>query len=331
MRSFATTGHGQERAKDILLRAWAGDKISHAYLFKGLAGVGKKSVALAFAALLNCQDPQSSDNCGQCPSCKKLASGNHPDFIEIVPDGAMIKIDQIRELKKILTYPPLEAKTRAVFIADIHAVMSRAEVANSLLKILEEPPADTIFILTVDEASEVLPTIISRCQEVPFYSLTSDVILQILLDKGVEAETAQVIALVSEGSLGRAEALAAGNLLPLRRQVVEELSRLEVSQPECVTILLDLAASCAKLANIDEFLDLMLLWIRDLMVLRTSGPESAVLNLDLVHLYADSWDRWNLSELSDKLRLIAQAQKELTYNCKKTAVCEILFFGLLTR
>jgi DNA polymerase-3 subunit delta' len=328
MSSLLSTDYGQERAWEILSRAWVGGKISHAYLFKGPAGVGKKGMALTFAALLNCREGQST-SCGKCPSCKKLATGNHPDFIEILPDGAMVKIDQIRELKRKLAYPPLEAKVRVVFIADIHAVMRRAEVANSLLKTLEEPPADTIFILTVDEAAEVLPTIISRCQVVPFYSLPFEVIQQRLLQKGVDPEDAHTIAIVSEGSLSRAEALADGDLLILRRQVVKELSRLKINQPESVTIVLGLAASCAKLTHLADFLDLMQLWIRDLMVLGVNGPESVVLNRDLATIYADSRGRWNLSELSDKLALIDTAKKELVYNCKKTAVCEVLFFGFL--
>jgi DNA polymerase-3 subunit delta' len=329
MRSLTFLAHGQERARDILLRAWTAGKISHAYLFKGPTGVGKKSMALAFAALLNCRNRRAHDNCGQCPACKKLASGNHPDFIEIIPDGAGVKIDQIRELKKALAYPPLEAKTRVVFIADIHVVMARAEVANSLLKTLEEPPEDTIFILTVDEAAAILPTISSRCQVVPFYPLAADLIEQRLLAMGVEADDARTMALVSEGSLGRAEALAAADLLGLRRQVIEALSRLTIEQPECVTIIFDLAAECAKLANLAEFFDLIQLWIRDLMLLGTVGSEAAVLNRDLSHLYAEGAERWTLEELSDKLRLIAQAKRELLFNCKKTAVCEALFFGLL--
>ncbi len=319
----------QEKAKDILLRALVADKISHAYLFKGMSGVGKKTMAKAFAALLNCHNRMDSESCGICPSCKKMASGNHPDFIEIIPDGKMVKIDQIRGLKEDLSYPPFEARVRVVFIADIHRVMMRAEVANSLLKTLEEPPVDTIFILTVDEASEILPTISSRCQVVPFYSLPIEVINKRLLDMGTEPEDAMTMALVSEGSLGRAEALAGEDLLGTRRQVIEALSGQDKNQPESVIIILELAANCAKLASLNDFLDLMQLWIRDLMVLTVSGLQGDVLNRDLVDIYKKSWQRWELPELSDKLLLIAQAKKELLYNCNKTSVCEVLFFELL--
>lgn len=321
---------GQEKAKEILLRASRGGKVSHAYLFKGPAGVGKKSLAMAFASQLNCRDLQDDDSCGSCPSCKKFASGNHPDFVFIEPDGVMIKIAQIRALKKDLSFPPFEAKIRVVMLADIHTAMRRAEVANSLLKTLEEPPDDTVFILTADEASDILPTIASRCQVVPFYALPRDIVYQRLLDRGLAPEVARTLAAVCEGSFGRAVMLAENDLLALRRQVVEELSRLEKNKPDFVQVVFSLAERCAKLKeNLEDLFDLLLLWIRDLMALHAPGLDDRLLNADLLHTYAQSRERWNLSELSDRLQKIMQAKKELIYNCNKAFVCEVLFFSFL--
>ena len=98
--------------------------------------------------------------------------------MEIEPQGTAVKIDQIRQLKKTLTYPPFEARFRVVLIKDIHLTMRRKEVTNSLLKTLEEPPAGNVFILTGDEAGDILPTILSRCQVVPFYSLPYESVTQ---------------------------------------------------------------------------------------------------------------------------------------------------------
>ncbi len=320
---------GQKAAKDLLLRAIQGDKVGHAYLFQGPEGVGKKGLALAFGSLLNCQAPINFESCGHCPSCKKFISSNHPDFVEIVPDGTTVKIDQIRELKKGLSFAPLEAKTRIVLIADIHAVMRRAEVANSLLKTLEEPPADTVFILTVDESAEILATIISRCQVVPFYALANDVVERCLLEKGLGQEEAETLALLSEGSLGRAVTLADKDILLLRRQVIEELSGLVPTDPESVPAVLDLAARCAQQKDLHEFLDLLELWIRDLMIL-ASGQKDRLLNRDLFSIYDRFPARWNLSELYEKLQGITLAKRELLYNCNKISVLEVFFFNLVS-
>ncbi|MCK4839939.1 MAG: ATP-binding protein, partial [Desulfobulbaceae bacterium] len=149
---------GQEKAKKMLRRAVANNRLGHAYLFRGPVGVGKKTLARAFGNYLNCQNPtDSQDACTICQSCRKLKSGNQPDLLVIEPEGVSIKIKQIRELKHALTFPPFEAKYRIVLITDIHTM--RREAANSLLKILEEPPVGNQLLLTGDEASAILPTI----------------------------------------------------------------------------------------------------------------------------------------------------------------------------
>ena len=176
---------GQEKAKQILRLAFARQKTCHAYLFQGPVGVGKKMAARAFAAFLNCRQQDRDDSCGQCPACRKMASGNHPDFLSIEPDGAQIKIDQIRELKKILSYSLVEDGYRVVVLADIHQTMTRKEVANSLLKTLEEPPVQTVFVLTAVEAAGILPTIVSRCQVIPFFPLPFDLAAAALSAEGM--------------------------------------------------------------------------------------------------------------------------------------------------
>lgn len=320
---------GQELAREILLKAVSGGKIGHAYMFKGPAGVGRRSMALAFAALINCRDG-GDDACGRCPSCKKIASGNHPDFMEIVPEGAAgIKIDQIRDLKSKLVFPAFEAVHRVVLLADIQSTIRRPEVANSLLKTLEEPPADTIFILTVDEAAETLATIVSRCQVVPFYSLPFELIRQRLEVEGVEPEAAAALSKISGGSLGRALAPESRELLALRRQLVE-LSAYDVNGPLPIPELFCLAETCAKLKDkLDYFLELLGLWLRDLMLLTIPGQEHRIVNIDLAHLYQAPREGWQLAELSDKLQALSLARKQLRSNCDRRLVCEVLFLRLL--
>lgn len=314
----------------MLLSACRRGRISHAYLFHGPAGVGRRKMAQAFAAYLNCLAPTDHDSCGHCGQCRKIAAANHPDLITIEPDGSLIKINQVRELKKTLAFPPFEARYRVVIIADIHETMHRKEVANSLLKTLEEPPANTVFLLTTEEAVTVLATIASRCQKVPFYQLPAEVLSRTLIEEGMAPELALAMAAVGEGSLGRVKALAAKDFLALRREVVAALSSLRSDQPAAVLAVFALAEKTAGLKDdLSDFLGLLKLWIRDLMLNVTGVDHQYLMNHDLKDLYAQVNHRWNLSELSAKVHCIDQAEAQLRHNCNKTLVCEVLYWQLL--
>ena len=319
---------GQDKAKKLLHRAVEQDRLAHALLFKGPMGVGKKTLAKTFAATLNCQDPQGYEPCGQCPSCVKFRSGSHPDFIVIEPEGAAIKINQVRELKKTLAFPPFEAKIRVALLCDIHTM--RREAANSLLKTLEEPPSQTMLILTADEAGGILPTILSRCQIVPFFPLPQAEVAKILAQEaGIEPESAATLAAMAEGSLGRARLILAKDLLGLRREIVDQLLHLEPNTPATIQSLGDLAESAAKLKeDLGELLELLTTWLHDLLLF-AHGATGSIINHDLSPTFPAACRRWSSGQLSERLRLMDTARKQLARNCNPTAVCEVLFFGLL--
>lgn len=319
---------GQDKAKKLLNRAVEQNRLSHAFLFKGPMGVGKKTFARTFAAALNCHNPEGHEPCGQCPSCLKFHSGNHPDFIVIEPEGTAIKINQIRELKKTLAFPPFEAKIRVVLLCDIHTM--RREAANSLLKTLEEPPLQTMLILTADEAGRILPTILSRCQTVPFLPLPQEEVAKILAHTaGLEPESAATLAAMAEGSLGRARLLLAKNLPAQRREIIDTLMRLEPDTPAAIQALTELAESAAKLKeDLSELLELLTTWLHDLLLSRHGAP-GKIINHDLSASFPAACRRWSSPQLSERLQLMDTARKQLARNCNPTAVCEVLFFGLL--
>jgi DNA polymerase III subunit delta' len=318
----------QDRAKELLQRSCRRQRLSHAYLFRGPAGVGKKQAALALAAAINCANPANQDACEVCPSCRKFRSGNHPDFLTVFPDGAAIKIKQIRALRQNLDFPPHEAQRRVVLLADVHTM--RREAGNSLLKTLEEPPAHTILILTGSEAGAILPTILSRCQVIPFFALPYLQVAAALQAEGMPAAAATTLAAVAEGSLGRARLLAAGELLARRREIIERLLPLQAEAPQAVTTVFELAEQAAELKeNLPELLALLQIWLRDLLLLAAGMPSSLVVSRDLTDLLAAAGCRWRQEQLLANIEQFAKARRYLQQNCNRALICEVLFFGLL--
>ncbi|HKV44774.1 MAG TPA: DNA polymerase III subunit delta', partial [bacterium] len=163
---------GQPHARRLLQGALRSGRISHAYLFVGPSGVGRQTAARAFAQALLCA-VGGDDACGACPACRKVAAGTHPDLRVITPGRAesggerrAVAIDQIRDLKHEAAYPPYEAKWKVFIIRDTEQM--RAEAANSLLKVLEEPPSRSVLILLSESTEALVPTLVSRSQLVRF-------------------------------------------------------------------------------------------------------------------------------------------------------------------
>ena len=192
--------YGQNRAIAFLRAGFKAGRNSHAYLFYGPEGVGKFKTAVAFAQLLNCSSPtEEAEPCGTCSPCRKIASGSHPDLIVVRPDGNSLKIEQMRALQEKVYYKCYEGKFKVIMIVDAHLLT--IEAANSLLKVLEEPPAETVFILLANDLNKLPVTIHSRCQPLPFSYLDETVLRRILWEQGKEIPSSLALA---QGSVSKA-------------------------------------------------------------------------------------------------------------------------------
>lgn len=321
---------GQPKATKLLSRSLAGNRMAHAYLLVGPDGVGKATTARAMAAVLFCEDPAELSPCGHCGGCIKFQSDNHPDFLHVLPDGAGIKIAQIRKLKKDLGFPPLESKLRVTLIEDVHTM--RREAANSLLKLLEEPPAENVLLLTADESEPLLETITSRCQKIPFYPLTPETTCDILmrLDPDLDTNSAETLTALAEGCPGQARTFDTDGLLQLHSEIIETLLRETGSDAEQTEAALLLAAGTAeKKDSLETILDLLRIFFKEIMISllhptrQRPGPSYITSHI------ARARERWNLTQLSDNIRAIDSAGKALARNCNRQMVCEVLFLRLL--
>ncbi len=320
---------GQHKAIQLMTRALSSGRISHAYLFKGPDGVGKRLFGRGVAASLNCDDSKQLYACGRCASCLKFISGNHPDFTVVSPDKGMIKINQLRDIAKTLAYPPYESRFRVIVLEDVHTM--RAEAANSLLKTLEEPPPDNVLLLTADASCEILATISSRCQTMPFFSLSVSDTVSILQEKEpqLDKETATLLARLSEGSPGRALLLYQQDLVALFRDVIRLLLDPNVDKDRDVEQILVMAAQLAQLKErLVPFFGLLRLWLRDGLVADDQGKNGHRWLAGFTT--GEPWlpKQWNFQALFAKLAAVDRAEDELRRNCNRTLVCEILLMTL---
>lgn len=167
-------------------------RLAHAYLFEGDQGTGKAELALWFAKHLFCIDPQDGMPCEKCNNCLRITSKDHPDVVEIEPDGQSIKVDQIRALQSELTKSGFESAKKVVIIHQ--AEKMNLNSANSLLKFLEEPPANFMIILETQSLGKILPTIRSRCQIIHFQALSTEHLQSRLEAEQIPAKTAKLLA-----------------------------------------------------------------------------------------------------------------------------------------
>lgn len=196
---------GHERQRALLQNTIRRDKVHHAWLFVGPAGVGRRTMARTFAMALNCEQ-QDGEACGQCGSCHKILGNIHPDVKWVGEDrtAAQLKIEEVREnILRFITLRIFEARFRVVVVLD--AERMNVNTANALLKTLEEPPQRTVFILTAPSLNALLPTIRSRCQKLRLSPVEDQTLTRFLAEKqSLPTDQALLLARLAEGSVGRA-------------------------------------------------------------------------------------------------------------------------------
>ena len=241
--------------------------VPHALLFTGIEGIGKRTAAVAFAMACNCRQPVGAEPCGTCSACRarRIAADVHPDVLRVAPSGLQIKIDQVRELCRTFEMKPYEARVRLAIIADAHRMNPPA--GNALLKMLEEPPAGTVLILTALQASDLLPTIVSRCRHFRFKPISRE-LLAGMLEKvyAFPAAEAALTAAMSGGSVTRALAMHRSGWAQRRDGFMRAMAEL-ADQPTAQVLALAERMARAK-EDVPDYLELLASWIRDLAVAR---------------------------------------------------------------
>ncbi len=319
---------GQEKNLTLLNHSLKENKIAHAYLLVGPRHVGKGTLALNLAQALNCDGLEPP--CGQCYSCHRIHEGKHPDVIFLSSGSKTeIGIDDIRELQRLANLPPYEGKCK-VFIIDDSEYLSN-EAANSLLKILEEPPSKIVWLLLAAEESRLLPTIVSRCQRLELKPMPSEQIQRVLVDSyNVDSAKAKLLACLCHGCLGWAlSALADDEVLNQRSQRIAKLSLLlTASLEQRFAYAQELAAQFTQDRRlVAEIMEAWLSWWRDLMLIK-GGCKKAISNIDYKATLKRQAEILSLSQVKEFLTNLGLLREEISRNVNPRLALESLMLNM---
>lgn len=328
---------GQEEAKRILQSAIKNNRLSHAYLFVGPEGVGKRLTAKTLAKALNCQPPTTfvqnrfpakvvgDDSCDKCRNCIRIDLDEYPDVKIIEPVGTSIKIEKMREIKRVASLKPLEGKKKVYIILEASAMTQPA--ANSLLKTLEEPQGETLFILTTSHIPGLLPTIVSRCQLVRFKPLPPKVIENFLIKKGgIAKDEAYMASNLSEGSLRKGMRIASSEQRELRNRVIDLIAKISLKDMEGI---FETAREFTQDRDqIPFILSIVSSWYRDLLVFKESEDSTALVNIDKKEEIAKEVEKYSKEEIEETIPLVLKTIDYIKRNVNPQLAIETLLLKI---
>lgn len=356
---------GQTTAVKVLQRALKVEKLHGTWLFVGTPGVGRGALAQAFAQAAACLSPHTDpfDACGVCTSCRYAQSGSHPEILFIRPAGQQMQIWQFWDrqgrppgaLSHSLAFAPTIGRKRVYVLEEADRLNEAA--ANSLLKVLEEPPDYALFILTAPHPARVLPTIVSRCQLLRLHPMLQTELATLLQQRfGLEPTAAYQIAGISEGRVGQAMRLASsphalreieqvfelmemiavaprGRALRLGEQVRHIAAGIKALQDEETQTTgegeIETPREQAARRQLGALYDLMVVFYRDLYLLASCGTEATIVN---VHRRAElarvaqkrSPDHWQRA-----ISIVMLSRRRLDYNANIQLLTDTLLMQLL--
>ena len=299
---------GQSFAKKYLSNSIKKNKINHAYLFEGIDGVGKSTFAKEFAKYL----------------LKTEHIENSPDYINIEPQGASIKIAQIRNLQTdVIIKPHSDYKIYVINNAEKMTIESQ----NALLKTLEEPPIYVIIILITNNKNSLLDTIKSRCDIVKFLPIPLVELKRYLEDRGIDEKKASMLSTFSRGSISKALELSESSDFMIMREDIQ--NNIQIMLEKNVVEVLELPNKYDKYKdNIIEVLDITINYFRDIMMLKENIDKDMIINIDKITYLQNMSKKINYSQVSKIIDIIEETKKKLRSNCNFNLSVQVMALNI---
>ncbi|WP_285769298.1 DNA polymerase III subunit delta' [Peribacillus sp. SI8-4] len=317
----------QPQVMTMLQNSIMKDRVAHAYLFEGEKGTGKQDISNVFAKSLLCEAPKAGyEPCETCRNCKRISSGNHPDVHLIEKDGLSIKKEQIKGLQEEFSKKSVEADRKVYMIADADKMSVSA--ANSLLKFLEEPSADTVAILMTEQIQRILPTILSRCQVISFKPLSPENVKRKLMEQELEPQLASVIAHITQNveagiELSRDEWFVQAQKIVVKLYEVLKLNSLK----GLLYLQTDWFTHFKEREQVDRGLDLLLLIYKDLLYIQLDKKHLVVFQNKLKEFETHAL-HLSSRRLAEHMAYILEAKRKLMSNTNPQLLMEQLVLNL---
>ena len=319
---------GQESIKKHLQTAIKTGNLSHAYIINGEYGSGRQTIASALAKTIQCQSKtDDTDACGLCTSCKQAESHNHPDIKYITHDKTSISVNDIREqLNNDISIKPYSSEYKIYIIPDANKMTEQAQ--NALLKTIEEPPVYAIIILLTENCDSLLPTIRSRCVTLTMNPVEKDKICTYLENKfQLEPEQAQIAANYCQGNIGKAIRFASSSdFIEMKNQVLKLLKNLD--SMDIASIIDTIKEFSTHKNDINDYLDLMLLWYRDVLMFKVTKDANLLLYSDEYSAISEQATKRDYENIENIIAAIDKAKVRLKANVNFDVTIELMVLAM---
>ncbi len=316
---------GNETIKEYFHKVLSEGAVSHAYILTGEAGMGRKTLARAFAMTLQCEKG-NTEPCGTCHSCRMFLTDNHPDVIYVTHEKpASIGVDDVRrQIINDIGIKPYESPYK-IYIVDEGEKMT-VQAQNALLKTIEEPPSYGTIIFVTTNSDAFLPTILSRCVTLKLKPLYDKVIKQYLLEKvGAGQEEADICTAFARGNLGKAIALASSEEFARMQEIVLHLLK-HVRDMQVHEMLASMKEMKEANLNIKDCIDFMELWFRDILMFKATKDTSLFIFKDEYKYIREIADHSSFDGIEKILQALDKVKVRLDANVNFELAMELMLF-----
>ncbi len=317
---------GHEGIIKHLQNAISAEKVSHAYIFNGEEGMGKKSLALAFAKTLQCMENKGQP-CKGCKSCMQSDSGNHPDVLWITHEKTSIGVDDIRtQVNADIQVMPYQSPYKIYIIDSADKMTENAQ--NALLKTIEEPPEYAIILLLACNIQSLLPTILSRCVVLDLKPIDKVLIKEHLMNKlQIPDYVAEIAADFSGGNVGKAIKYASSDDFESKKEDIFHILRY-IDDMELDEVISGIKTMTENKSSVNDYIDLMMLWFRDVLMLKATKDPNLLLFKDEFQTIKKQANTSSYDKIENIIKSMEEAKAKLKANVNLDITIELMLLSI---